>query len=115
MGRIVIVFMLTLVACGSPEIRVRNTSATRLENVRVQSGGSGDETFGDIPAGAATAYREMSGAYHYGWIRARAEMQDVELRPVDYVGETPLGAGRYTYALDLIGTPPALALEFIED
>jgi hypothetical protein len=81
-----------------PSIRVENRSAMDLKNVSVNG-----ISFGDIRRGERTKYQTIKGAYRYGHVYALTPTGPLEIFPIDYVGESPLGAGNYTYALTVSG------------
>ena len=59
-------------------------------------------------AGATTAYRTVEGGvYRYAAYRARIAGREVDVPVIDWVGESPLPAGDYTYA---IAVDPAATL-----
>ena len=82
----------------STEIRLVNRSDVPLENVVVEFP-SGTERFGTIPPRGATDYRQVERAYGYAYVEATIEGQPAVLQPIDYVGESLLGTGQFTYAL----------------
>jgi hypothetical protein len=100
------VLALLLSSCrlvGAPdavEIRVVNRSARDFDGVLVLFSVE-PEDYGPLPAGGASAYRPVTGAYRYAYVEVRVDTARLVLQPIDFVGETPLDAGRYTYALSL--------------
>ena len=88
--------MLALFACPSKavEIRIRNDSKVDFENVVV-----GGKMYGDIKKGATSAYHTWKTAYRYSSVSLLAESKPLKIQPIDYVGETPLGNGHYTFVL----------------
>jgi len=97
--------LLSLGACdsvslsgGKVEIRVVNEGSVAFDQLTIALPGY-NETFGALPAGAATPYTSVETAYRYAFFEVRAAGVNLRLQPVDYVGEEPLKAGRYTYAL----------------
>lgn len=70
--------------------------------------------YGDVPPGAATAYREVERAYRYAYVRTVVDGDTLGLVPIDYVGETLLESGLYTYRLDLF-EGRSLTLELVRD
>lgn len=88
----------SLTACGNPQIRIANRSAVPLENVRVRFP-SQTEEYGTILPNAATEYRDIQKAYGTPNIEATVAGQPAILQPIDHVGDTPLGWGKYTYAV----------------
>lgn len=114
-----------LASSGPVEIRVQNASAVVMQDVvvgfpEVTTGGgdpvepgdaeSGDVDYGTIDPGAATPYRTIGKAYRYTAVTVLVEGEEVELVPIDYVGEDPLDGGRYTYELHYDGGSLALML-----
>lgn len=75
-------------------VRVSNGTGAPLHGVTVNG-----VTYGDIAVGGSTGYREMTGAYRYANLRMVMEGTTIHLSPDDYVGETPLGEGRFTYRI----------------
>jgi len=82
------------------EIRVANRSRVAIENVRVQFP-SQTEVYGTIPPNGVTDYRVVKKAYRYARIEAVVAGKPALLQPIDYVGESELKAGRYTYVLTI--------------
>lgn len=100
-----LLLVLLLTGCDSSDdgptlLRVENAGATDFSEVVVQFTGS-PARFGALPAGQASSYRTFDVAYRYGYIEVTADGETYVLQPIDYVGETPLGAGRYTYRLNI--------------
>jgi hypothetical protein len=85
---------------GPTLLRVENRSQTDFTSVFVQF--TDEPThYGAVDVGAFSGYRSFETAYRYGLVEARAADTTYRLQPIDYVGESPLGAGRYTYRLTL--------------
>jgi hypothetical protein len=96
---------------GPTEVRIRNVSGFDYDGLRV-----GDETYGRLPAGAETRYRGFGTAYRYNYVRLEIEGDEMILQPVDYVGETPLGPGRFTYEVRVVDRAAGqLEIEVVED
>ncbi|RAI83854.1 hypothetical protein [Algoriphagus yeomjeoni] len=95
-------------------IRVENASGVDFKDIFISSGSRGVE-FGDLKAGKKSDFNEFENAYRYGFVRLMADGEELRLQPFDYVGETPLSNGYYTYKLNLDETDPEnvrLSLEF---
>lgn len=93
------------------EIRIRNASSFDYVGLQV-----GDQMFGSLPAGAETRYRDFGTAFRYNYVRLEIEGDEMILQPVDYVGETPLGPGRFTYEVRVIDRAAGqLEIEVVED
>jgi hypothetical protein len=59
-------------------------------------------TFGDIPAGATSAYREApNGVYRYAAYRLELDGATVTQPVIDWVGETPMEGEAFTYTLSV--------------
>jgi hypothetical protein len=112
--------LLALAACrhvptaNEALVRVRNASTVRLNSVTIQFTGAVHQ-LGDLEPGEVTAYRSGGTAYRYGRVEAAVNGERLVLQPQDYVGETPLRPGRYTYELSLDASGRALQLQFRED
>lgn len=117
---LIVLCLLALAACrhvpapNEALVRVRNASTVPLNSVTLQFTGAVHQ-FGDLDPGEVTAYRAGGTAYRYGRVEATVDGQRVTLQPQDYVGETPLRPGRYTYELSLDASRRALQLQFRED
>jgi hypothetical protein len=124
MSGIFALLVLFLSSCGIQDggpngvfIRVDNNSDVNFVGVTVQTGNI-EQAFGDILARSTSEYREFEYAFRYGAVWLEVEGMDFSLIPIDYVGETPLKDGFYTYRIGL--TSPnlqdaSLTLELIED
>jgi len=87
---------------GYLSIRVRNAGPVAFD---VATLGFRDQTvqYGRLAAGEATSYRSVRFAYSYAYVEVEAAGRRFTRVPIDYVGETPLARGSYTFeiALDL--------------
>jgi hypothetical protein len=81
-------------------VRVKNTSAVAYDDVKVGFP-SGMVEYGRLEPGEATAYRDAGTVYRYAYVSIESEGRSWVLQPIDYVGETPLEGGRWTYELML--------------
>ena len=85
---------------GELSLRIYNLSDQPFSAVTVQSGG-GSATFGTIPPYSTSGYLPIDELYRYGSITVERDGERVETMAIDYVGETPLPPGRYSYVLEL--------------
>lgn len=90
----VAVFCGEVLASFATEIRVRNGSDIDFKDVIV-----GGKMYGDIKPGALTDYQTWKGAYGYSSVSLTATNKPLRIQPIDYVGETPLGDGHFTFVL----------------
>lgn len=103
---------------GQVFIRVMNQSIENYDNVVVQSP-SNTINYGNIKAGEFSKYERFDKAYRYGYIEVTVDGQQLFLQPIDYVGETPLKEGKYTYEVGLLsdsqGNLTSLSLYLADD
>ena len=78
------------------DIRIRNATNYHLQSVVV-----GRSRYRSIQRGDSNEYQSWGPAYRYAFVSLLADGKPLRLQPVDYVGETPLGPGRFTYILTL--------------
>jgi hypothetical protein len=93
-------------------IRIENASTKIFTSVHVNSGG-GENNYSNILPGRTSNYLQYTTAYRYGYIKVIASGKEYVLQPFDYVGETPLEEGNYTYVIDIESED--LTLVFEED
>lgn len=79
-------------------IRVKNASSYRFERVYVNTSG-GENEYGSLSTQQASDYAVYKAAFNYAYIRVVINGQKLSFQPKDYVGETPLKAGNYTYVV----------------
>ncbi|TFG75360.1 MAG: hypothetical protein E4H26_06245 [Flavobacteriales bacterium] len=110
--------MLLLVGCTDRDddleainIRVKNNNDFAYETVQV---GDSEKPLTDIAAGKYSEYIPFETAYRYAYVQIVASGETYVLQPIDFVGETPLNAGFYTYELK-IGEDGLIALEFKQE
>jgi hypothetical protein len=114
--------LLGLAACDSPllpwgggdvEIRIQNSSSLPFERVDVGFP-EGRVNYGSIRANSTSEYRGISTAYRYAYIEVAVAGEELVIQPIDYVGESLLASGRYTYVLN-VTIEGHLTLDFRED
>ena len=117
-----LVLLLGLPGCDSPllpwsggdvEIRIQNASSFPFERVDVVFP-EDEVSYGSIRANSASAYRDVSKAYRYAYIEVEIGGEELIIQPIDYVGESLLRSGRYTYVLN-VTIEGHLTLDFRED
>lgn len=117
----VLLWLVVLSACASPassagsvQIRVANESAVSFGRVIVGFP-TQEEDYGAVTAGSRSSYREIEQAYRYAYIEVHVNDEKLVLQPIDYVGESLLAPGRYTYALDVDASLSGLSLLLRQD
>lgn len=81
------------------KIRLSNVSQYDFQNIIVNTT-TGNVSFNNVNAGKFSEYKVFATAYRYAYIELEIDGQIYTLQPIDYVGETPLGNGNYTYQID---------------
>ncbi|MDH3206340.1 MAG: hypothetical protein OEO79_07000 [Gemmatimonadota bacterium] len=85
---------------GETLVRFRNVSPLELSDFTYQSGGEAI-FFPVIRAGVVTEYVEIDQSYRYGFVEFHVDSVRFVLQPIDYVGETLLGGGEFTFRVDV--------------
>lgn len=95
-------------AVGNPDAKVRirlhNLDSIALTDVHVHWPVD-SARFDSLPSQAYTDYIAVDSAYRYAYVKAKAGKRVWICLPMDFVGETPLAPGRYTYDI----SPAAVA------
>ena len=92
-------------------IRLKNASDLVFDSVLV---GESQEPYTNISPDDYSDYQEIETAYTYAFIQITSGEEVFTLQPIDFVGETPLPFGFYTYELDVSDTGEVL-LNFVID
>lgn len=103
---ILMISIATLLSCSKNgdkkselKIRLSNTSQYDYKDIKVNTS-SGNVNFEDIKAGEKTEYQNFKIAYNYAFVELKIDSETYTLQPLDYVGETPIKKGNYTYKID---------------
>lgn len=120
---LLVVTVLILCSCSEAEnptgvlIRVENSSTVDFQDIIISSG-AGQVEFRNVAGGAKSGYKSFETAYRYGYVKLNTEGKELVMQPFDYVGETPLSPGFYTYKLGLENSGSStsyLTLELVLD
>jgi len=121
MAALSVVALTMLSACGRPfssegdtNVRLRNASSFELTAVTFRPG-QAELKFARIAPGAATGYVPVASAYRYGYLDALVDGERRVLQPIDYVGESVIGAGRFTYVITVDPTSRQPNVTLVED
>lgn len=101
---LLIIMAVALFGCSNDEdstevqIRISNASKFNFQNIIVNTS-TGNVNFEDLSAGKITKYKTFGFAYHYAFVELQIEGKTYTLQPIDYVGETLLKEGNYTYEI----------------
>lgn len=77
-------------------IRIKNNNSFIYDRVAVSGT---EEVYENVAAGEFSDYLVYEDAYQFASITITAGEQSYNLQIIDFVGETPLGLGFYTYEL----------------
>jgi hypothetical protein len=83
---------------GSVQVRMENASNVTLSRATLFAS-EGPQAFQNLSPGEATPYVEVSKAYRIATTEVIVGADTLRLQVIDFVGEEPLGPGRYTYVL----------------
>lgn len=92
-------------------IRIKNNSNLVFDQVQV---GAVEMIHENVASGEYSEYLEYEIAYRYAYIEIQSGAETYTLQPTDFVGETPLPLGLYTYELD-VDTEGNVLLNFVID
>jgi len=81
------------------KIRVYNASDFEFQDIEMDPS-TGLISFGDIGPNQYSEYQDFEKAYRYAYISVVVNDSAYVVQPIDYVGETPLDKGNYTYRLN---------------
>ncbi len=98
-------------------IRLSNVSQYKFQNIIVNTT-TGNVNFGNLDSGQKSAYKQFEKAYRYAYVELEIDGKKYTLQPIDYVGETLLEDGNYTYKIDANNSDDQyarLSLTFVED
>lgn len=105
--RCLFAFVLALPGCSNPfelwgdvEVRVANASSFDFQRVEV-SFPEDEVNYGAVAAHRSSGYRRVSKAYGNAYVEVEVGGEELRIQPIDYVGESLLRPGRYTYELNL--------------
>ncbi|MDG1911949.1 MAG: hypothetical protein P8I42_03895, partial [Flavobacteriaceae bacterium] len=80
-------------------IRLSNISEYNFKNIVVNTS-TGNVDFENIDSGQMSQYKNFETAYQYAFVELEIEGRIHTIQPIDYVEETPLEDGYYTYQID---------------
>ena len=94
----------TISDCGEDvsktNIRIKNISDYYLCNV-VLNPYNKETNCGALNPMETTCYRAYDIAYSYAYVQIHIGEKEFIMQPIDFVGEQPLGVGRFTYLVDI--------------
>ncbi|CAL2064471.1 hypothetical protein [Tenacibaculum sp. 190524A05c] len=111
-----ILFLLFIMSCSEREntteilIRLKNNSSVNFDKSSFNN-----VEFGKLAPDETSNYQSFEVAYHYGLVSIVIEGQEYGWIPIDYVGETPLKPGKYTFEYSFDTVNKVLTDKFIVD
>jgi hypothetical protein len=88
----------SIAGSGGVRIRFSNGGAAELTNITFQSGDASVQ-LARLAPGELSPYSVHASTYHYGYLRFTVNGAEQVLQPIDYVGETPITSGAYTFRI----------------
>lgn len=98
---------------GEVNIRIFNASEVEFKDVKFDPS-TRLVNFGDLGPNQYTQYENFERAYDYAYFSLMVNDSTYVLQPTDYVGETPLGKGNYTYRINF-NNDDTLVFTLVED
>ena len=80
-------------------IKIKNLSQFDYSDLIVNMSG-GENSYGDVNSNQTSDYKVFDFAYRYAFIELKINGDTFTVQPIDYVGETPLKNGKYTYEIN---------------
>ncbi len=85
-----------------PRLRIINEGPTTIKNLVVLFP-QDKIAFGDVPAGTATAYKDVpNGVYQYSAYRFDRDGRPVFQPVIDWMGEVPMSGNSFSYTVDFV-------------
>lgn len=112
--------LLLVIGCSSDDgdaevyIRLSNVSAYDYQNITVNPS-NGRLDYGDLDSGELSEYQMVTKAYRYAFVELEIAGETYMIQPIDYVGESTLSSGYYTYQIDAGDENGQLYLSLAED
>ncbi len=122
----IVLFGLIIMACSKEEttssndgifIRLKNTSVYNYKNIIVEAGMTAN-VYEDLEPNQISEYQEFDSAFAYAFVELEIEGNTFTIQPIDFIGETMLEDGFYTYEISANESTEQygrLGLLFIED
>jgi len=93
-------------------IRIFNNSIYDFTDV-ILNPSQGNKYYGDIKKNEKTEYKVFDIVYRYAYIKLLINGKEYIYQPYDYVGETPLGQGNFTYEITVGDTSNIYSIQIV--
>ncbi|MBA4746237.1 MAG: hypothetical protein H2058_13355 [Muricauda sp.] len=80
-------------------IRLSNVSTYDYQNITVNTS-TGPLDYDNLDSGEISEYQVVAKAYSYAFVELEIAEETYTIQPIDYVGESTLSSGYYTYQTD---------------
>ncbi|MGB5228479.1 MAG: hypothetical protein WBN55_09450 [Eudoraea sp.] len=117
-GFVLLTFLVFTLSCTDRDdnvdtinIRIKNDSNINFDEVQV---GTNEELYTNTAPGDYSNYLVYEMAYQYAFVEIKSGEDIYVLQPIDFVGETELPIGFYTYKLN-INEEGEVSLQFVVD
>jgi hypothetical protein len=116
---IFLLFPLLLTGCSKEEdlgvqIRIKNVSRYLYSSIIVSTGG-GRQEYNALKSNEISDYKIYQFCYRYAFVQLKLDGKTYVLQPIDYVGETKLESGKFTYEINADVNTNLLKLIFVKD
>jgi hypothetical protein len=91
----------TIFGSGDVLVRLENASPVAFDRATLYTS-EGPRTTLDLGPGQATPYVSVATAYRIATTQVEIDADTLRLQVIDFVGEEPLSAGRYTYVISVV-------------
>jgi hypothetical protein len=97
---------------SSVQIRIQNASSYKFENIIVSN-----VNYENLLTGQKSVFKTFDLAYSYAFVQLQINGKTYTIQPVDFIGETPLENGNYTYKITANPSDPyqKLSMELIKN
>jgi hypothetical protein len=102
-GILLLALSVSFLACDKSKvvlIRIENSTGHDIKEVFV-SGPEDDHDYGDLQKGKKSDYKTYEKAYRYAFCTFKIGDSQYTIQPIDFVGESLLEPGKYTYRLTI--------------
>ena len=82
-------------------LRIENAGIIAFDSVVVINP-AGRQSYFNVGSNTKSVYKEFAFIYNYAYIKAYYGNQSAILQPIDYVGETKLTSGKFTYKIVVV-------------
>lgn len=96
-------------------IRIKNGSRYDFCDIKMIAPDGRSVDYGTLGAGQTTCYHTYKEAYSYAYLSLTTDGATYIFQPIDYVGERPLGIGKFSYVLDIDKTYKSIIIKTNRD